>query len=79
MAEQTISTARTPDSPELRAEVVRRLRGIQDAIAELQDDLHEALAMMALCDGYSEEHGRCVLAWHQGYHRAEAGAEWLDA
>jgi hypothetical protein len=67
------------NSPELRAEVVRRLRGIQDAIAELQDDLHEALAMVALCDGMSAEYGPCVLAWHQGPHRNSAGEEWLDS
>lgn len=67
------------DSPELRAEVVRRLRGIQDAISELTEDLHDAMAMMAQCDGVNEEYGPCVLAWHQGLHRNAAGTEWLDA
>lgn len=66
------------NSPELRTEVVRRLRGIQDAIAELTDDLHEALAMMSQCDGRHPDGDVCILAWHQGPHRSATGAEWLD-
>jgi hypothetical protein len=77
MRERTVSTFRA-DSPELRAEVVRRLRGIQDAVAELTDDLHEAMEMMAQCDG-DRDGEACILAWHQGYHRSASGAEWLDS
>lgn len=78
MRERTATTF-LAGSPELRSEVVRRLRGIQDSISELQDDLHEALALMAQCDGVSDEYGPCVLAWHQGHHRNADGMEWLDA
>lgn len=31
------------------------------------------------CDGKNPTTGRtCVLGHHQGYHRDDAGAEWLD-
>lgn len=58
--------------------MVRRLRGIQDAVAELTDDLHEAMMLMSQCDGRHPDGEACILAWHQGPHRGASGAEWLD-
>jgi hypothetical protein len=70
-------TAYVADSPELRAEVARRLRDIQEAVAGLTAELQDAMMMMSQCDG-SRDGEPCILARHQGLHRSASGAEWLD-
>jgi len=70
--------ARAVTDPTLRAEVLERLRGIQEALAGLTAELHEAMAMVPQCDG--EKDGEpCILSGvHNGRHRSESGVEWLE-
>lgn len=77
VTEQTTTEYAVTD-PELRAEVARRLRGIQEAVAGLTAELQDAMMMMSQCDGRHPDGQPCILAWHQGPHRAASGAEWLD-
>lgn len=65
--------------PELRAIVVKELRGIQDELAHLTERLNDAMGRLAQCDGCSPDGEACMLGWHRGWHKSLTGFEWLDS